>query len=64
MLFILFQYIIILLIGVRINIDKPLWDQSTFLGRFKHFSWTTDPTTCFASEKELDAAKVLVEQYR
>ncbi|EFA12262.2 sideroflexin-2 [Tribolium castaneum] len=48
----------------RLNIDGPLWDQSTFVGRFKHFLWVTDPRTCIVSEEELDKAKILVEQYR
>lgn len=48
----------------RINIDEPLWDQSTFVGRFKHFLWVTDPRTCVVSEEALDNAKTLVNQYR
>lgn len=48
----------------RLNIDEPLWDQSTFVGRFKHFLWVTDPRTCVVSEETLDNAKILVEQYR
>ncbi|KAJ9589711.1 hypothetical protein L9F63_017083 [Diploptera punctata] len=48
----------------RLDIDKPLWDQSTFIGRVKHFFWMTDPRTCIVSETSLDAAKELVSQYR
>lgn len=48
----------------RIDIDGELWDQSTFIGRFKHFAFITDPRTVFVSEKELYAAKALCEQYR
>lgn len=48
----------------RIDVDKPLWDQSTFVGRFRHFAFVTDPTTCFTSEDDLDKAKLLIEQYR
>lgn len=48
----------------RIDVDKPLWDQSTFVGRFKHFAFFTDPTTCLTSEADLYNAKKLVEQYR
>ncbi|GJQ86223.1 hypothetical protein Trydic_g8924 [Trypoxylus dichotomus] len=48
----------------RINVDQPLWDQGSFIGRFKHFLWVTDPRTCVVSEDELDKAKTLVEQYR
>lgn len=48
----------------RINIDQPLWNQDTFTGRFKHFAFTTDPSTCLTSEDDLDKAKALVDQYR
>ncbi|PSN47614.1 Sideroflexin-2 [Blattella germanica] len=48
----------------RLDIDKPLWDQRTFIGRLKHFFWVTDPRTCVVSESTLDEAKQLVEQYR
>lgn len=48
----------------RINIDAPLWDQSTFVGRFKHFMWVTDFRSGLVSEETLDNAKKLVEQYR
>lgn len=48
----------------RLDIDQPLYDQNTFIGRFRHFAFVTDFRTCIASEKELDDAKVLVEQYR
>lgn len=46
------------------DIDKPLWDQSTFIGRFRHFAFVTDPTTCLTSEEDLDKAKRLIEKYR
>ncbi|XP_022899874.2 sideroflexin-2 [Onthophagus taurus] len=48
----------------RIKIDEPLWDQNSFIGRFKHFLWVTDFRTCVCSEDELMKAKSLVEQYR
>lgn len=48
----------------RIAIDKPLWDLSTFTGRFKHFAWMTDPRTVFTSQKDLEDAKKLVDEYR
>lgn len=48
----------------RINIDVPLWDQSTFVGRFKHFLWVTDFRSGLVSDEALDNAKKLVEQYR
>ncbi|XP_043267270.1 sideroflexin-2 isoform X2 [Venturia canescens] len=48
----------------RIDLSKPLWDQSTFIGRWKHFAWVTDSRSCIASERELLAAKKLCEDYR
>jgi len=48
----------------RINVDKPLWDQATFIGRFKHFAWMTSPLTCINSTSQLEEAKNLVQQYR
>uniref|UniRef100_A0A674I8X3 Sideroflexin 2 n=1 Tax=Terrapene triunguis TaxID=2587831 RepID=A0A674I8X3_9SAUR len=46
------------------SIDAPRWDQSTFLGRLKHFFNITDPRTVLVSEHELDRAKALVESCR
>uniref|UniRef100_A0A452DRX1 Sideroflexin 2 n=1 Tax=Capra hircus TaxID=9925 RepID=A0A452DRX1_CAPHI len=46
------------------NIDAPRWDQCTFLGRVKHFFNITDPRTVLVPERELDWAKVMVEQSR
>jgi len=48
----------------RINIDQPLWDQSTFVGRFKHFLFVTDPRLCVVSDEKLFEAKQLVEAYK
>ncbi|TGZ38472.1 Sideroflexin [Temnothorax longispinosus] len=48
----------------RMDLDKPLWDQNTFVGRWKYFAWMTDFRTCVKSESELLAAKKLCEQYR
>lgn len=48
----------------RLDIDAPLWDQNTFVGRVKHFFWVTDPRSCIVGEKECYDAKALVEQYR
>lgn len=46
------------------NIDAHRWDQTTFIGRLKHFFNITDPRTAIVSNKELDKAKVLVESCR
>lgn len=46
------------------DISKPLWDQSTLGGRFRHFLWVTDPRTLPTSTKKLYEAKALVDGYR
>lgn len=48
----------------RIDITQPLWDQNTFVGRFKHFAWITDPRSGFASETNLHEAKELYLNYK
>lgn len=50
--------------GGRINLDVPRFDQSTFLGRAKHFFTVTDPRNVLRTAKELDDAKELLIQYR
>lgn len=48
----------------RLDLSKSEYDLSTYWGRAKHFFNVTDPRTILASEKELYAAKALLEQYR
>ncbi|NXP86005.1 SFXN2 protein, partial [Passerina amoena] len=50
--------------SLSFDIDSPRWDQSTFVGRLKHFLNITDPRTVLVPEKELDQAKALVESCR
>ena len=47
-----------------INLDEPRYDQSTYTGRAKHFFVTTNPLNILASNKALDEAKSIVENYR
>ncbi|KAJ4433018.1 hypothetical protein ANN_15275, partial [Periplaneta americana] len=47
-----------------ININQPRWDQSTYLGRVKHFFILTDARNIFATPGQLDRAKKLVQDYR
>lgn len=51
-------------VSLSFNIDSPRWDQSTFVGRLKHFLNITDPRTVLVPEEELDQAKALVEGCR
>lgn len=46
------------------DIEKPLWDLSTFYGRWRHFGWVTDPRSCFAEEQELEDAKKIYFSYK
>lgn len=47
-----------------VNLDEPRWDQSSFVGRAKHFFVTTNPLNVLATDDELDAAKRKVHEYR
>ncbi|XP_059095767.1 sideroflexin-2-like isoform X3 [Tigriopus californicus] len=55
---------VIMTIENRVDVDAPLWDQSTFYGRFRHFAWMTNPLNTLASDAELMSAKQLVDQFR
>ncbi|XP_069016363.1 sideroflexin-2 isoform X2 [Embiotoca jacksoni] len=46
------------------DIDAPRWDQSTFMGRLKHFFNITDWRTAALPDSRLDEAKALVESCR
>ncbi|XP_032889931.1 sideroflexin-2 isoform X2 [Amblyraja radiata] len=48
----------------KFNIDAPRWNQSTFMGRLKHFFNITDPRTVGVSNANLDKAKDLVDRCR
>ncbi|XP_030562679.1 sideroflexin-1-3 [Drosophila novamexicana] len=48
----------------RVDIDRPKYDQSTYLGRVKHFILVTNPLNVFASNAELERARQIVIKYR
>jgi len=50
--------------STRIDVDKPLWDQSTFVGRFQHFAWMSNPLNSLVPSNKLMEAKQLVQEYR
>uniref|UniRef100_A0A8C6RDZ0 Sideroflexin-3 n=1 Tax=Nannospalax galili TaxID=1026970 RepID=A0A8C6RDZ0_NANGA len=49
---------------LNINIQEPRWDQSTFLGRARHFFTVTDPRNLLLSGEQLEASKNIVQNYR
>ena len=51
-------------IDERIDLHKPRYDQSTYMGRTRHFFQTANPLNAFASNAKLEAAAKLVKQYR
>ena len=48
----------------RIDLDSPVWDQNTFMGRLKYFAWVTDPRLSMCSTSRLLEAKNLLNMYR
>ena len=48
----------------RVNLDSPKWDQSTYVGRAKHFFAATNPLNVFATPTDLEHAKSIVESHR
>ncbi|XP_047036222.1 sideroflexin-1-3-like isoform X1 [Helicoverpa zea] len=49
---------------MSINLDKPRYDQKTYWGRAKHFVLLTNPINAFASDKQLNEAKKIVDEFR
>ncbi|CAG8436572.1 14813_t:CDS:2 [Funneliformis caledonium] len=47
----------------KIDLSKCRYDQSSYLGRVKHFFNVTDPRTLFVSRKGLEEAKLLINDY-
>lgn len=47
-----------------INIEEPRWDQSTFVGRAKHFFTVTDPRNILLTDRQLEHAGKIVRDYR
>nr|XP_012228518.1 PREDICTED: sideroflexin-2-like isoform X2 [Linepithema humile] len=48
----------------RIDVDKPLWNQNTYFGRWMHYAFITDCRTILVPESKLWEAKKLCEDYK
>ncbi|XP_072026772.1 sideroflexin-5-like [Amphiura filiformis] len=46
------------------QLNKPRFDQGTFLGRYKHFLDIIDPRTLFTSKQQLEDAIKLLDDYK
>uniref|UniRef100_A0A8C9XT58 Sidoreflexin n=1 Tax=Sander lucioperca TaxID=283035 RepID=A0A8C9XT58_SANLU len=51
-------------LSTSINIKEPRWDQTTFVGRAKHFFTVTDPRNILLTDEQLAHAHKVVTDYR
>ncbi|KAK7922855.1 hypothetical protein WMY93_009757 [Mugilogobius chulae] len=51
-------------LSTTININEPRWDQSTFVGRAKHFFTVTDPRNVLLTNEQLTHAHNIITEYR
>lgn len=47
----------------RIDLSKPRYDQSTYLGRVRHFLDVIDPVTLLTTQSQLNNALSLIDKY-
>ena len=47
-----------------VDLSKPRYDQTTYVGRAKHFFETANPKNVFVSSKRLEEAAKLIRAYK
>lgn len=47
-----------------VDLSKPRYDQTTYVGRAKHFFETANPLNVFVSGKRLEEAAKLIRAYK
>lgn len=47
-----------------VDLTKPRYEQSTYTNRAKHFFLVTNPLNLLASNKDLDNAKRIIDEYK
>ena len=48
----------------KVDLNKPQWDQNTYVGRLKYFFVTTNTLNILKTNRELEEAKRIVDEYR
>ena len=48
----------------KLDLDKPRFDNSTLMGRFRNMMRITSPSTLLCSRQDLSAAKALLQAYK
>lgn len=51
-------------LSTSINIKESRWDQSTFMGRAKHFFTVTDPRNILLTNDQLAHAHKIISDYK
>ena len=47
-----------------VDLSKPRYDQTTYVGRAKHFFETANPKNVFVSSKRLEEAAKMIRAYK